>query len=87
VNLRSSVLEVYKLMSENKSDEAEDAAVALLRCPGCEELLQTADGREARIARCGHVYHKEPRDCWAKMCAASEGRNGTLCMACGKPSQ
>lgn len=87
MNLRGNLLGVYKLMSENNQEGAENALLSLLRCPGCEEPMESADGREARIARCGHVYHKEPRDCWSKMCRASDGRHGSMCLSCNKPTQ
>lgn len=87
MNLRESVLNIYNLMMEDKTSEAEEQITSLVRCPSCAEVIEAADSRNVRIARCGHVYHKAPRDCWDLMLRASSGQQHLTCTSCKKPAQ
>ena len=63
-------------------EDAEDELVSLLRCPMCESFIHKADAADVRIALCGHVYHKDPHNCWKELMSGAAPGEKPACKSC-----
>jgi hypothetical protein len=64
-------------VTERDTQAALSGMADLLACGMCGEIIPRLD-TSCFVARCGHAYHKAPRECWDKA-----GRNCCL-KACAR---
>ena len=69
----------------NQVAEAEEILLGYVRCPECEDLIESTDGAsKTRIAACGHVFHKDPEPCWRNAIGRGARGEQPRCKACDK---